>query len=335
MKPKVLVLVQGKFKKDLLPDCMTDRLGSFADYELLVDGDKLSQDEFVRHFKGVDGILTSWEIRSWDREVLQQTGRLKIISHIGGMVRFFLPEEIFTLKPEVVICNSSNVMAKPVAEYALCSSLACLRHLWYFREWVAQGENWDDYEPDKNVSLLRKKVGVIGLGQIAREFIRLARPFKVSFHVFSKHLSDEEARKEGFVKSSLDDIFSSCDVIILCAANTPENRHMISRRLLKRIKPGAVFVNIARGALVDEQALIQELETGRFMAAIDVTDPEPPLAENKLRRLPNVLLTPHIAGPTPEQRTWMVEEAVDNLQAFFRGKAVRGVIDQRRYEYMA
>lgn len=104
---------------------------------------------------------------------------------------------------------------------------------------------------------------------------------------------------------------------------------------LQMIKPGAAFVNIARGALVDEQALIEELETGRFMAAIDVTDPEPPSAENKLRKLHNVLLTPHIAGPTPEQRIWMMEEAVENLETFFKGGQVRGLIDLKRYRYMA
>ncbi|MEA1996477.1 MAG: NAD(P)-dependent oxidoreductase, partial [Gemmatimonadota bacterium] len=146
---------------------------------------------------------------------------------------------------------------------------------------------------------------------------------------------DEDARKEGLTKAALDEIFSTCDVIVLSAANTPENRHMVNRELLRKIKKGGVLVNIARGALVDEKALIGELETGRFMAAIDVTDPEPPTAENKLRDMPNVLLTPHMAGPTPEQQIWMVEEAVDNLEAFFSGKPVRGEINERRFKFMA
>jgi phosphoglycerate dehydrogenase-like enzyme len=108
-----------------------------------------------------------------------------------------------------------------------------------------------------------------------------------------------------------------------------------SSDLLKRIKPGAVLVNCARGMLIDEQALVEELRTGRFSAAIDVTDPEPPAAGHPLRELPNVLLTPHIAGPVPHQRHWMMEEAVYNLKAFFSGEQVRGIIDKKRFSYMA
>jgi phosphoglycerate dehydrogenase-like enzyme len=335
MKPKIMVLVQEKFKNDLLPPTILDHLHSFAECEIVIDPYKLSDEEFAGRFQGVDGLLTTWEIRKIEPRMLQKAERLKIISHAGGMVRFFLPEEVYTLRPDIIICNASNVMAQPVAEYALTASLACLRHLWYFRHWVSSGNNWELYERDNNLSLLKKKVGVVGLGQIAREFIELARSFKVTFHVFSTHLKEEDARRQGLEKSTLDEIFSICDVIVLSAANTPENRHLINRRLLRKMKPGAVFVNISRGAIVDEQALIEELETGRIMAALDVTDPEPPPAENKLRQLPNVLLTPHIAGPTPEQRIWMPEEAVNNLEAFFSGKPVRGIIDHQRYKYMA
>ena len=335
MKPRVSVIVREKFKDFLLPASVKQRLGSFADFDIVVSDSLSSPAEYDASFKGLQGVITSWEIPRMDRRVLEQAEELQIISHAGGMVRFFLGEEIFTLKPCLLICNASNVMAQPVAEYALTASLACLRHLWHFREWVARGENWEQYAPEMNVSLLRKKVGIVGMGQIAREFIDLTRPFDVNLYVFSKHLTEEEAARENLVKSTLEELFSSCDVIVLSAANTPENRHMVHSGLLKMIKPGAVLVNIARGALVDEQALIEELETGRFMAAIDVTDPEPPSAQNKLRKMPNVLLTPHIAGPTPEQRIWMMEEAVENLETFFQGGKVSGLIDLERYRYMA
>ncbi len=335
MKPKVLVLVQSKFRDYLLPERITGRLGEFADYEILADPGSLPQAEFAGRFPGVRGLLTSWEIRPLDQQALTGAVELEIIAHAGGMVRYFLPAEAFEWRPGLTVCNASGVMAQPVAEYALTSALACLRHLWFFRDWVRGSDRWEAYPDRMNVSLLRKKVGVVGLGQIAREFIALARPFRVELLVHSSHLSREEAAREGLVKAPLEEIFSSCDVILLSAANTPQNRQMVDRELLRRIKPGAVFVNIARGALVDEAALIEELATGRFMAAIDVTDPEPPLTANPLRDMPNVLLTPHIAGPTPEQRIWMMEEAVENLERFFRGRPVSGLVDSDRYRYMA
>ena len=267
--------------------------------------------------------------------MLEQANELKIISHAGGEVRPFISPEIFSLKPDLVLCNASNVMSKPVAEHILCVTLACLRNLFHLRQWVKEDENWWEYDKSKNVSLLEKKVGIVGLGQIAWEFIKLVRPFDVELWVFSRHLSDQEAAREGLRKSSLDEIFSSCDVITISAASVLQNRLLIDARLLGMIKPGAVLVNNARGMLIDEPALIRELETGRFSAAIDVTDPEPPAADNGLRHLNNVLLTPHIGGPTPAQRIWMVNEAVDNLKAFFQGGTVRGIIDKKRFSYMA
>ncbi|OGG01055.1 MAG: hypothetical protein A3F83_16830 [Candidatus Glassbacteria bacterium RIFCSPLOWO2_12_FULL_58_11] len=335
MKPRVAVVVREKFKDFLLPARITEHLGNFADYQVVNCDLKNSPAELAASFAGMDGAITSWEIPRLDRPVLDKCDRLKIISHAGGMVRYFLDEEVYVLKPGIVICNASNVMAQPVAEFALTAALACLRHLWFFREWVAGSERWEEYEPEKNVSLLRKKVGLVGLGQIAREFIKLVRPFNVELHVFSNHLDEQECAREGFIKTDLSGIFSSCDVIVLSAANTPENRHMIRREHLRSIKEGGVLVNIARGALVDEQALIEELRSGRFLAALDVTDPEPPAADNPLRDMPNVLLTPHIAGPTPGQRIWMMEEAVRNLEAFFNGQPVNGLIDLKRFRYMA
>ena len=335
MRPNILLLIKEMFRRDFLPDWLWDRLSLLGKVELVVDPKELSAEKFSGLFAGKDAVITTWDMPTIDRAVLERADRLKILSHAGGEMRFFLDEEIFALKPEIVVCHAAGVMALPVAEHTLCVTLACLRNLFHFREWVSGTKNWWDYDPAKNRSLPGKKVGIIGLGQIAREFIELVRPLKVELLVYSKHLSEEKAAEDGLVKAGLEEIFSTCDVITLSAANTPENRHLVNRDLLGRIKPGAVFVNNARGAIVDEQALIEELETGRFMAAIDVTDPEPPAADNKLRSLPNVLLTPHIGGPVPEQRYWLMEEAVANLEAFFDGRPVRGLITRERYHYMA
>jgi len=335
MPPRILIPVRSIYRADLLPEQVINTLGEFAEIEIVVDPAELSRDEYARLFANKDGVLSTWNTPLIDSQVLEQANELKIISHAGGEVRPFISPEIFSLKPDLVLCNASNVMSKPVAEHILCVTLACLRNLFHLRQWVKEDENWWEYDKSKNVSLLEKKVGIVGLGQIAWEFIKLVRPFDVELWVFSRHLSDQEAAREGLRKSSLDEIFSSCDVITISAASVLQNRLLIDARLLGMIKPGAVLVNNARGMLIDEPALIRELETGRFSAAIDVTDPEPPAADNGLRHLNNVLLTPHIGGPTPAQRIWMVNEAVDNLKAFFQGGTVRGIIDKKRFSYMA
>lgn len=335
MRPRILIPVRSIYRADLLTEQVVGALEEFAQIEIAVDPAELSRDDYAHLFANRDAVLSTWNTPLVDRQVLEQANELKIISHAGGEVRPFISPELFSVKPDLVLCNASNVMAKPVAEHTLCVILACLRNLFHFRQWVKEDENWWDYDKSKNVSLLEKKVGIVGLGQIAREFIKLVRPFDVELWVFSHHLSEQEAASEGFRKSSLEEIFSSCDVISISAASTPANRHMIDSRLLGMIRPGTVLVNNARGMLIDEPALVRELETGRFVAAIDVTDPEPPEANNRLRHLDNVLLTPHLGGPVPDQRIWMVNEAVANLKAFFQGGEVRGIIDKKRFSYMA
>jgi phosphoglycerate dehydrogenase-like enzyme len=335
MMPEILLLIKKMYVDDFLPDWLSDRLHALGNVEMVLDPGDLSAEKYAGLFRGRDAVITGWGMPNIDRKVLEQADRLKIISHAGGEMRNFLSEELFDIKPEVVLCHAAGVMSRPVAEHTLCVTLASLRGLFHFKQWVRGNDNWWDYDHSKNRSLIGKKVGIVGLGAIAREFIKLVRPFNVKLLVYSKHLAEQKAAEESLEKAGLDDIFSTCDVVVLCAANTPENYHMINRDLLRKIKPGAVFVNNARGAIVDEQALVEELETGRFMAAIDVTDPEPPAADSKLRNLENVLLTPHTGGPVPEQRYWIMEEAVANLEEFFAGRQVRGVITRDRYHYMA
>jgi len=335
MKPKVLLPILSKFKEHLLPDWVIEELSTHMDLKIVFDPDNLSSEEYDSLFRDIDAMISTWEIPMLNTRVISKCPNLKIISHAGGQVRFFIPEALFDLRPDLLICNASNVMARPVAEHTLMMSIALLRNLFFISRWAAENEDWEKYPREKNVSLLNKKVGLVGLGQIANEFIELARPFKVEFNVYSRHLGDFDAEARGLKKSSLEKIFSTCDVITICAANTPENRHMINRDLLRLIKPGAVLVNNARGALIDEQALCDELESGRFSAAIDVTEPEPPAMDSRLRSLPNVFLTPHSAGPTPDQWPWMVKEAADIIRAYYRNQPVWNIIDRKRFRYMA
>ena len=305
------------------------------DFNIITDPQNLSAAEYASLLADIDGMISTWEIPALDPAALKAARRLKIIAHAGGQVRYFLPENVFDLKPELKICNASNVMARPVAEHTLLMSIALLRNICFISRWAAENQDWQSYPKEKNVSLLNKKVGIVGLGQITNEFIEMARPFKVKFYVYSRHLPEQEATERGLKKCSLEEIFSTCDVITIGAANIPANRHMINRDLLRLIRPGAVLVNNARGALIDEQALIAELESGRFSAAIDVTDPEPPYMENRLRSLPNVHLTPHSAGPTPDQWPWMVNEACEIIKAFSQDRPVWNIIDRERFSYMA
>jgi phosphoglycerate dehydrogenase-like enzyme len=336
MKPRILVPIRSIFKDRFLTPEILERLQGIGEVEVVVDSADLPRSEYVDLYRNKDIVLTTWNTPDIDREVLEAASDVKLISHCGGEVRPFITPELFDLRPDIVLCNVSKVMAQPVAEYVLCVTLAMMRSLFDFREWVKHDGNWWSYEKESwDVSLLHKKVGIIGLGQIARELIKLLEPFDVDLVIFSDYMTDEQAAEQGYKQESLESIFSTCDVISLNAASTPENRHKVNRSLLKLIKPGAVFVNSSRGMLVDEEALVDELRTGRFKAAIDVTFPEPPDADSPLRDMPNLLITPHIAGPTPDQWIWMMRAAVDNIETFLSSGQVSCRIDRERFSYMA
>jgi phosphoglycerate dehydrogenase-like enzyme len=137
--------------------------------------------------------------------------------------------------------------------------------------------------------------------------------------MFDPYMSDEAAKCLGAHKAELDDLLRQCDVLTLHAPSLPETEHLIDARRLALMKDDALIVNTARGSLFDESALVAELCKGRFFAFLDVTDPEPPAADSPLRSLPNVVVTPHLAGCI-ENCTRMSEMAAEELRRFFAGE---------------
>ena len=127
-----------------------------------------------------------------------------------------------------------------------------------------------------NRGLFGKKLGIVGFGAIARHYLNLVRWFDLEVLIYSSHLSDEEAAKYGGRTASLEEIFTECDVISIHASNTPKTRGMITRELMEKLKPDALLVNTARGAVIDEPAMFEMLMAGKFYAALDVYAEEPP-----------------------------------------------------------
>ena len=146
----------------------------------------------------------------------------------------------------------------------------------------------------------------------------------------SRYITEEDAKQRGVRIASAEEIFETCDVISLHAALNKENRGMITGELMKKIKPGALFVNTARAGIVDEEAMIQELKTGRFRAVLDVYHQEPLPADSQLRNLDNVLLFPHMAGPTFDMREKVTLKLAEDIRAILEGRPYEDGIS---YEY--
>jgi phosphoglycerate dehydrogenase-like enzyme/predicted dehydrogenase len=168
-------------------------------------------------------------------------------------------------------------------------------------------------------------VGLIGWGHIARHFCRLLQPFNCTLMVHSNHVSEADSEAFRLHKASLGEIMGASRVISLHKGLTDQSRAMIGAQELALMQPGAVLVNTARGPLIDEVALIAHLREGRIVAALDVFHQEPLPKKHPLRRLTNVILTPHNAGTTIECNQRVGNQALTLLADFIQGRPVQGI----------
>ncbi|MDO8144885.1 MULTISPECIES: NAD(P)-dependent oxidoreductase [unclassified Isoptericola] len=218
--------------------------------------------------------------------------------------------------------SAKGSFAEPVAEHALALTLAALRRL----PERARTRSWG---PEFGRTLYEAEVLVVGAGGIARSFLELLGPFRTRAVVVRRRPEPVDGARV-VTSERLRDELGRADVVVLAAALTDRTRAMIGAAELAAMRPGAVLVNVARGALVDTDALVAALRSGRVGAAgLDVTDPEPLPPGHPLWELPNALVTPHTAD-TPEMVDPLLRRRVEeNLHRFVRDEPMVGVVDPR------
>ncbi len=259
----------------------------------------------------------------WERVVAE--GRLLWIqSSAAGLDHCLVPAVVDS---SIIVTSASGVLADQVSEHALGLAIACTRRLPLFLEQQAARE----FVRRPTRDLTGATVGIVGLGGVGRRLAEVLRPFRV------KILATDwfPVRKPAGVEflgppEALPEVLAAADILFLCAPLTEHTRDLIDERALARMKPGAILVNVARGRLVDEVALVAALESGRLdSAALDVTPEEPPAADSPLWRAPRLVITPHVAGQSGRRIDAMTEFFCDNLRRYLRGEALRNLVDKR------
>ena len=257
-----------------------------------------------------------------DAEVLRACERLRFISFLGiGYASCIDAAE--ATRRGVVIANTPDYGATSVAEHALAMMLALTRHVGAAHVSMREGR----WEPARfrGMELHGKTLGLVGLGPIGTEMARLGAGIGMEVIGWTRRATPERAR-HGLALVALTDVFAHSDVVSLHLSYTAETTGIVSRDLLSRMKTSAWFVNTARARLVDNSALAEMLRTGRIAgAALDVYDEEPVPPDDPIRRLPNVLLTPHIGYNTPEAGSNMLRISIATLEAFVRGERLHVV----------
>ena len=270
--------------------------------------------ELRNEIANADVLMTTWHSPFLTAEMLGQHPRVKLIAHCGGEVKSRVSEDLFET---VTITNAAEPMARGVAEMALALTLTLVRRIPEYAAEMRAGLSRTNEYVSEGETLFGRRVGIVGFGRIGRAFANLLEPFRADFLV-----SDPYARLDSIAaykarSCQLDQLLSSCSVVVLCAALTPQTRGIIDKRRLSLLGDGSYLINIARGGLIDFEALSSELRSGRISAALDVTDPLEPLpSDHELRRLPNVILTPHIAAGGIEMRREIGAMAVAEVIRF-------------------
>ncbi|MDP0494700.1 MAG: NAD(P)-dependent oxidoreductase [Verrucomicrobiota bacterium JB024] len=225
-------------------------------------------------------------------------------------------------------------MAGPqVAEHALLLALGALRGISHWRSYI-QSVNGDlRYQAAElgTESLYGRRVGLHGFGRIARSLVALLRPFGVIVCCYSAHVPPAFLREHGVHPcASMEELFSSSEVFFECEALTSESTRSVTADLLRRLPDGAVFVNVGRGAVVDEEALLSE--AGRLRVALDVVTREPLDSISPWFNSPQTLLSPHIGGPTFDSYASCGQFALTNLHAFLKGRPVQALLSLADYD---
>jgi len=274
--------------------------------------------------RGAEALVTTWDSPAFGEELLDLAPSLRIVAHCGAEVKGRFARPLFE---RLTIANAPGPMAAPVAELAMTFLLHATRRLDAYRDAVGRG-SLAVYRTlhDRGAgpeTLRERRVGLLGFGRIGRETARLLRPFGARLSVHDPHVPAATIRAAGATPVSLRSLLRTSDSLVIAAGLTDRTRGLLDRRALRLLPRGATVVNVARGGLVDTDALVAEVRAGRLRCALDVTDPLEPLPpRHALRRLEGALVTPHVGAAGVSVRRQIADILLDALERSFRGERV-------------
>ncbi|MFH8838919.1 hydroxyacid dehydrogenase [Streptomyces sp. NPDC017868] len=262
-------------------------------------------------------LLTCWGATPLTADVLARAPRLRAVVHAAGSVKHHVTDACWQRGLRVTSAAGANAL--PVAEYTLAAILFAgkrvLRSAQRYADtrtddaWLTESAPWGNY---------RRTIGIIGASRIGRRVVELLRPFDFEILLYDPYVTTPPPGTE---LVDLDSLCARSTVISVHAPQLPSTHGMIGAPQLAAMPDGTTLINTARGSLVDEEALLPHLVSGRLHAILDVTDPELPPPDSPLWTLPNVLLTPHVAGSLGNELHRMADQALEEVARYGRGEA--------------
>lgn len=323
---KILVSIpDGEVRDSFFSEELRERLERLGCVEWNANTEQYGEEELAEKLRGVDICISGWGNTPFHEKTLKYADKLKLIAHIGGSVRPMVGDVAF--ERGIRVCSGNRVFAESVAEGVLTYMLCSLRKIGEYEARMAAGE-WPSLIGTRG--LLGRSVGLVGYGMIAEYLVKFLKPFGCRIMVSSRHISAEELAEAGIEAAAAEEIFRTCDIVSLHSSLTARTKHSIGADLLNSMKDGALLVNTARGALIDEEALVSVLQERPVWAALDVFETEPLPMDSPLRECERVLLMPHAAGPTADRRYVVTSHVLDDIGRFLNGDPLDCEIDFAR-----
>jgi phosphoglycerate dehydrogenase-like enzyme len=318
--------------REFLPEPMLGQIGALAAEYRFLDPTKIDAAVFARELAAANPEIL---LACWKTPLLPDAlpPRLRYVCYVAGSVKRLVTRA--HLKRGLVVTNWGASISRTVAECALFHMLACLRNTshWAIAMHQPGVAAWKNGLTDAR-SLFGRTVGIHGFGPVARELVVMLKPWGCPVTVFAPDATADLARAHGVERAaSLEALFAENEIIVELAPLIPATTGVVTEKILRLIRPGGVFVNVGRGAVVDEAALLRVAQEKKIAIGLDVFTEEPLPADSGFRALPHVNLTPHIAGPTIDRYPDAGAFALKNLRAYAEGRPLEAVVTPEVYDF--
>ncbi len=285
-------------------------------------GRQFTREELKAALGGIDVAITGWGTTGITGDVLENCDSLKLVAHTGGSVADLVDSTTFD-KGITVICGN-KMFAESVAEGTITYMTSMMRRIPEYVEEI-RGGGWQLPYGSHTEGLFDRTIGVLGVGAIARNLMEMLRPFRCKFLVWDDnytvdpdYLASVNARQ-----TTLEEVLTSSSIVSLHASMTASSFGLLGKREFMMMQQGALFINTARGAIVRQDEMIEALqERPDLRAVLDVFEKEPIDADSPLRKMENVYLMPHMAGPTIDRRPAIGRAMLADIRSFFAGGAL-------------
>ena len=331
MRPRALVICPPDLEGHVFPPAVLQEISQSADcpWPIL---DPTKWQEAGDSLREAEVIFSTWGMPTLASDFLEAAPALKAVFYAAGTVKGFVTDASW--KRGITISSAWAANGVPVAEYALGTILLSLKRFWHFSRMMRAGVS--SHAGIRVPGAYQTKVGLVSLGAVGRATARLLQQFELSLLAYDPFLPADQAAELHVGIVSLEELFCKCDVISLHAPWIPETERMITGALISSMKEGATLINTSRGAIVAEEEMIEALmRRPDLTVVLDVTYPEPAAPDSPLRSLPNVVLTPHIAGSMQGECARMGSWMASELRRYAMGEPLRHEVTSSMIARMA